>query len=71
MTTVSTEQLCELLTAAEVAAILKVKPATLSTWRSNRDGPDFIRVGPSTRAIRYERRAIDDWIESQRVTCGK
>ena len=59
-----------LLTSAEVAEILKVKTATLSDWRNQRNGPDFIRAGANKKQIRYTQADIEAWIEQQRVQCS-
>ncbi len=59
-----------LLTSAEVAEILQVKTATLSDWRNQRVGPDFIRAGADKEQIRYTLADIKAWIEQQRVPCS-
>ncbi len=48
------EELDDLLTTNELAALLKIKPATLIDWRLDRRGPPFVRVG---RAVRYPLRS--------------
>lgn len=55
----------ELITPAEAAAILGVRPASLAVWRCRRS-PDipFVKVGS---LVRYERLALEDWIASRRV----
>ncbi len=59
-----------LLTSAQVAEKLQVKTATLSDWRNQRVGPDFIRAGANLKQIRYTEADVSAWIESQRVTCA-
>ncbi|MDA7938615.1 helix-turn-helix domain-containing protein [Pirellulales bacterium] len=59
----------KLLTSIQVAEWLQVKPQTLATWRAHRTGPDFVRVSSARRSIRYERDAVQAWIDSQRVVC--
>ena len=64
------EQLLPLLTSAQVAEILQVKTATLSDWRNQRKGPDFIRAGKNTKQIRYTQEDVRAWLEQQRVACS-
>jgi excisionase family DNA binding protein len=52
----------ELLTDVEVAEYLRVSLATVRRWRAEGTGPPWFRAG---RAIRYSRRALDEWIERQ------
>lgn len=52
-----------LLDTAEAARVLGISPATLNTWRSRRLGPRWVAV--SARAVRYQRRALDEFIERQ------
>lgn len=52
----------ELLTLAEVAALLRVPTATLRYWRSTHTGPDSFRVG---RGVRYWRSAVLRWLREQ------
>jgi predicted DNA-binding transcriptional regulator AlpA len=52
----------EIKTSNEVADRLKIKPKTLSEWRSAGKGPKFFRVG---RTIRYRESEIRSWLESQ------
>lgn len=54
----------EIKTSNEVADRLKIKPKTLSEWRSKGKGPKFFRVG-STRTIRYRESDIKAWLDSQ------
>lgn len=54
----------DLLTTSEAAAVLKVSPGTLPTWRYRRVGPPFTRVG--TRFVRYRRADLHAWIEANR-----
>jgi predicted DNA-binding transcriptional regulator AlpA len=44
----------------ELAAMLGVAVSTLQTWRSNREGPAFVRAG---RSVLYRTAAIIDWLE--------
>jgi excisionase family DNA binding protein len=49
-----------LLTTAEVATFLGLKPITLVVWRVRRIGPPFVRVGG--RTIRYNRSDLERYI---------
>ncbi len=53
----------ELLTLADVAALLRVPPATLRYWRHLGTGPRSFRVG---RHVRYYRGDVEAWLRSQR-----
>ncbi len=52
----------ELLTPTEVADQLRVDTRTLSRWRSEGNGPTYVRVG---RAIRYDQLAVSNWLGSR------
>lgn len=54
-----------LLLENDAAALLSISPRTLQAWRSQNEGPPFVRVG---RAIRYCRSALRDWIKER--TCA-
>jgi len=51
----------ELLTSAEVAALLKVNRSTLSRWRSVGTGPRVTWL--SANIPRYQRADIIDWLQ--------
>jgi predicted DNA-binding transcriptional regulator AlpA len=53
----------ELLTIAEVAAIVRAPVATLRYWRHLGTGPRSFRVG---RGVRYWRTDVTAWLEQQR-----
>lgn len=56
-------KLRKLLTTDEVAAVLKVAPTTLVWWRSQKQGPAWVRLGRGKRApIRYRPEALDLFI---------
>lgn len=58
------ESLQRLLTTDDVAAVLGVKPATVLWWRSQKQGPAWIRLGRGARApIRYRPDALKAYIE--------
>ena len=48
-----------LATSAEVAAYLRVKPATLDDWAYRRTGPRFMKVGGRRR---YAWPDVDAWL---------
>lgn len=52
-----------LLTTDEVAERLRVAPATLVWWRSQKQGPAWVRLGHGRRApIRYRPGALEAYI---------
>ena len=59
----TTTQTTELLTPEQVAELLKVHPGTLENWRVRGEGPPFVKLGSKRRSpVRYERKAVEDWI---------
>ena len=52
----------DLLDTPALATELNASKPTIVSWRRNRVGPDFIRVG---RLIRYRRTDVDRWLEEQ------
>lgn len=54
------------LTVKEAAEYLRLSKPTLDKFRHFGGGPEFIRV--TARAIRYERRALDAWMNERRQT---
>ena len=54
----------ELMTSAEVAALLKVSPATLCRWRARGAGPRVLWL--SARVPRYAWRDVERWMERSR-----
>jgi len=52
----------EIMTAAEVAAYLRVPLKSLYTWRYTHDGPPSARVG---KYLRYRRSDVDEWLDAQ------
>ena len=53
----------DLLTMAEVAAIVRAPVATLRYWRHLGTGPRSFRVG---RGVRYWRTDVTSWLERQK-----
>jgi len=64
------DQLCSrtsdpdaLLTESQAASLLGFTPRALQMWRYRGGGPKFVKI--SSRAVRYRRRDLLDWIESR------
>jgi hypothetical protein len=60
----------DLLTTAQAAIFLggesnPLSIRTLEMWRSNGDGPEFVKVG---RLVRYEQSALEQWLSTRRET---
>jgi hypothetical protein len=55
----------ELMTSAEVAALLKVSPATLCRWRERGIGPRVLWL--SARVPRYSWHDVQRWMERSRA----
>lgn len=53
------------LTPAQVQDLLQVAEATLRRWRREGIGPPFVRID---RVIRYNRRAVLDWLRDNQRT---
>ncbi|WP_134496587.1 helix-turn-helix domain-containing protein [Microvirga pakistanensis] len=57
------ESLQRLLTTEEVATLLSIAPATAVFWRSQKQGPTWVRLGRGRRApIRYRLEAVEAYI---------
>jgi hypothetical protein len=56
-----------LLTEAEVAAVVNVTPLTLSKWRREGKGPDYVRPG---KTVFYRREDVEDWLKMIRTVPG-
>jgi hypothetical protein len=58
------DKLHKLLTTEDVSALLNVAPATLVWWRSQKQGPGFVRLGRGKRApIRYRPEALEAYLD--------
>jgi hypothetical protein len=55
-----------LLTEAEAAAYLRVRPRTLQDWRVRAVGPRFVRY--SGRGVRYRMADLGAWLASKERT---
>lgn len=56
------------LTAQEAAAFLRLKYHTLSWYRCNGGGPEFVRIGP--KLIRYKLCNLREYAKGQRMGEG-
>jgi predicted DNA-binding transcriptional regulator AlpA len=50
----------QLLSPPDLSALIGVDQRTLAVWRSQRRGPDFVKLG---RAVFYRRADVNAWIE--------
>ncbi len=57
-----------LLVEIHAAELLGLSTRTLQAWRSTNRGPAFVRAG---RAIRYRRRDLLAWIETNTIRTGR
>lgn len=49
-----------LLEPADLATLIGVDDRTLATWRAQKRGPDFVKLG---RAVFYRRKDVEAWME--------
>jgi predicted DNA-binding transcriptional regulator AlpA len=54
----------ELLTPKETSQILKISIHTLAKWRSQGQGPDYVKTGKS---VKYGRDTVDAWITDKTI----
>jgi hypothetical protein len=52
----------ELIDSIETAKLLRLRPQTLATWRAERRGPPYVKVG---RHCYYRRADIHHWLGAQ------
>lgn len=67
------EDVPAIMSAAQLAVVLDVKPRTLQDWRDRREGPAF-QNPTGTRIYRYYRRDVLAWLENKKpvaVTTGQ
>jgi len=53
----------ELISEAQAAKTIRVKPSTLRDWRSASRGPAYFKVG---RLVYYRRSDLWTWLQAQR-----
>jgi predicted DNA-binding transcriptional regulator AlpA len=53
-----------LLSEEELAMLLDVKTQTLQTWRVQKTGPDFVKLGKS---VFYRKSDVEEWIAANVV----
>ena len=58
----------ELLDEKGAGKVLRKPSATLRDWRYRGIGPPYVRVGP--KSIRYRRRALEAWLDTNTVRPG-
>ncbi|MFE0413613.1 helix-turn-helix transcriptional regulator [Streptomyces tendae] len=63
----------QLLTPAEVGALLGVTEKTLAEYRWKGTGPRFIKLGGNHRSapVRYPRAQLQEWLNSQPAGGGR
>jgi hypothetical protein len=64
MNTVQNVDPDQLVEAAEVAKLLRIKPQTLAAWRSQNRGPEYLKVG---RSVFYRRVGIGTFLAARIV----
>ena len=55
----------DLMDTDQTAGYLRVSTSSLNQWRSNGNGPPFMKVGT---LVRYSRADLDAWLASRRRT---
>jgi predicted DNA-binding transcriptional regulator AlpA len=53
------------LTPDDLAAMWQVSPGTIANWRTNKRGPEFVRIGG---LVRYSPEAVNAWLAKQPTT---
>lgn len=57
-----------LLNSKELASRLGIAESTVEWWRSQKQGPKFIRLGRGKRApIRYEEQAVNEYLREMKA----
>lgn len=59
-----TAQTEKLLTSEEVAQIVGVGTEQVKIWRSNGQGPKYLKLGH--RTVRYKRADVEAWLDQNR-----
>lgn len=50
------------LTPEDLANMLQISIGTIANWRTNKKGPEFVRIGG---VVRYNPEAVNAWIKAQ------
>lgn len=50
------------LTPDDLARMWQVSAGTIANWRTNKKGPEFVRIGG---LVRYHPEAVNAWLEAQ------
>jgi predicted DNA-binding transcriptional regulator AlpA len=50
------------LTPDDLARMWQVSVGTIANWRTNKKGPEFVRIGG---LVRYSPEAVDAWLAKQ------
>lgn len=50
------------LTPEDLANMWQVSPGTIANWRTNKRGPEFVRIGG---LVRYSPEAVQTWLAAQ------
>jgi predicted DNA-binding transcriptional regulator AlpA len=59
------ESMTELLNTAKAAAFLTLKKSTLESWRYQREGPPFVKLGK--RCVRYRLSELEKWLTRNQI----
>ena len=62
------EQMERLLTTAQAAKALGLRPQTLRKWRHLGRGPRYVRLGGRTGRAMYAPEALEEWVSSNTYT---
>jgi len=57
-----------LLSEDELATLIDVKSQTLQTWRVQKTGPDFVKLGKS---VFYRKSDVEEWIAANVVATNR
>jgi len=50
------------LTPDDLARMWQVSAGTIANWRTNKKGPEFVRIGG---LVRYSPEAVNNWLAAQ------
>jgi predicted DNA-binding transcriptional regulator AlpA len=52
----------QFLTPDDLASMWQLSVVTFANWRTNKKGPEFVRIGG---LVRYSPAAVNDWLAKQ------